>query len=238
MPPATATAASEPPPLFLLPPLPAQPGVPLLRELCLDKVAAEPAASLACVARGKGWQRLPAPLRLQLLGALGERHALSDALLERLLPAGASVEQPSPAAPATLCLGECAQVTERGLGRVAERCPELTGLSLHGLSLADPPLALLGMCCGQLRSLSLARCRRVSEGCVAQLCMSLPRLESLDLSHCRQLGDVAAAAALRHCEELRTLWLDGTRTDCNPNPNLNHNPEPQPPPPPQPQPQP
>ena len=67
------------------------------------------------------------------------------------------------------------------------------------------------MCCGGLRSLSLARCRRVSEGCVAQLCMSLPRLESLDLSHCRQLGDVAAAAALRHCEELRTLWLDGTR---------------------------
>ena len=57
MPPATATAASEPPPLFLLPPLPGQPGVPLLRELCLDKVAAEPAASLACVARGKGWQR-------------------------------------------------------------------------------------------------------------------------------------------------------------------------------------
>ena len=101
MPPATATAASEPPPLFLLPPLPAQPGVPLLRELCLDKVAAEPAASLACVARGKGWQRLPAPLRLQLLGALGERHALSDALLERLLPAGASVEQPSPAALST-----------------------------------------------------------------------------------------------------------------------------------------
>ena len=39
MPPATATAASEPPPLFLLPPLPGQPGVPLLRELCpsIDK---------------------------------------------------------------------------------------------------------------------------------------------------------------------------------------------------------
>ena len=131
----------------------------------MRQVAAEPAASLACVARGKGWHLLPAPLRLQLLDALGERHALSDALLERLLPAG-SVAHPSPAAPATLCLAECAQVTERGLGRVAERCPELTGLSLHGLSIADPPLALLGMCCGQLRSLSLARCRRVSEGCV------------------------------------------------------------------------
>jgi len=36
------------------------------------QVAAEPAASLACVARGKGWQLLPAPLRLQLLDALGD----------------------------------------------------------------------------------------------------------------------------------------------------------------------
>jgi len=183
--------------------------VPPLRELCLDRVGAEPAASLASIARGQGWRLLPTPLRLQLLGALGERHALSDALLERLLPAG-SVAQPAPA-PATLCLAECAQVTERGLGRVAERCPELAGLSLLGLSVADPPLALLGMCCTQLRSLCLARCRRVSEGCVAQLCMSLPRLQSLDLSHCRQLGDVAAAAALRHCAELHTLWVDGTR---------------------------
>ena len=41
--------------------------------------------------------------------------------------------------------------------------------------------------------------------------MSLPQLTELDLSHCRQLGDVAAAAALRHCAALRTLWLDGTR---------------------------
>ena len=81
----------------------------------MRQVAAEPAASLACVARGKGWQLLPAPLRLQLLDALGERHALSDALLERLLPAG-TVAHPSPAAPATLCLAECAQVTQRGAG--------------------------------------------------------------------------------------------------------------------------
>jgi hypothetical protein len=41
MPPATTTAASAPPSLCpLLPPLPEPPGVPQLRELCLDKVRA------------------------------------------------------------------------------------------------------------------------------------------------------------------------------------------------------
>ena len=58
----------------------------------MRQVAAEPAASLACVARGKGWHLLPAPLRLQLLDALGERHALSDALSDACALKDAFVE--------------------------------------------------------------------------------------------------------------------------------------------------
>ena len=76
----------------------------------------------------------------------------------------------------TLCLAECAQVTDRGMATVAQRCPGLRGLSLAGLSLGDAPLALVGACCTQLHTLRLARCRRLSESCVKQLAEALPLL--------------------------------------------------------------
>ena len=174
-----AGPSNEPPShMLLLPPLPsATRDVPALGTLCLDRVSAEPAACLASVSRGHGWHLLGAPLRLQLLSALGERHALSDPLLERLLPGG-TVKEAAQKQPAleTLCLAECAQVTERGMAAVAQRCPALRSLSVVGLSLGDAPLALVGACCTQLHTLRLARCRRLSESCVKQLAEALPLL--------------------------------------------------------------
>jgi len=173
--------------------------IPDLAVLCAECIARDAASSLQALVRGHGWRLLTPTIRAQLLTALGSHGALSDALLEQLLHERVL----------DLDLSECAQVTQRGMSLVTERCAGLNRLRLHGLNVADDALGPLGMRCRQLAALHLGRCRRITDGCVAHLAQRLP-LTEVDLSHCRQLGDEAAESLLRLCPTLLQLRLDGT----------------------------
>ena len=173
---------------------------PDLATLCAQCIGRDAVSSLQVLIRGHGWRLLTPTIRAQLLSALGAQGALSDGLLEHLLHSGVQ----------DLDLSECAQVTNRGMVLVTERCAGLARLRLQGLSLSDGAISPLALRCTHLAALDVSRCRRISDGCVAVLAQHLDLIE-IDLSHCRQLGDGAVESVLRLCPRILQLMLDGTR---------------------------
>ncbi len=157
------------------------------------------------------------------------------------LPDSPALKAPHPCAPRmalmSIDLSFCTSIGDAGLVGVAQLCPELRHVRLVGcVTVGDVGLAALARGCPlvvtldlsgcvqvgdpgvravahlkQLRNLSLARCRCVSDVGMRFVPRGCPELRRLDLRGCSQpaMSDVACKVVLENAKKLETILLDG-----------------------------
>ncbi|KAM6089687.1 F-box and leucine-rich repeat protein 13 isoform 3-T3 [Theristicus caerulescens] len=132
-----------------------------------------------------------------------------------------------------LNLTNCIHVTDASVTEIAQRCHELTYLTLRhcenvtdagiealgnmsslisidisGTSISDMSLRALGHH-GKIKELSVSECKNISDTGIQEFCKGTKSLEYCHVSYCPQLTDEAVKAMAFHCHTLTSVNIAG-----------------------------
>lgn len=116
-----------------------------------------------------------------------------------------------------LDLTQCERISDEGVVKVAQGCPELRHISLAECNITDASILALGAAvdaqgsgCYHLETVRLAYCREIGDAALHKLARGCPNVHTLDLSNCSaRITPEGLRVALRTWTRLQTLRLKG-----------------------------
>ena len=121
---------------------------------------------------------------------------------------------PSPFLPTTggtlqsLDLFCCYEITDAGVGRIADGCFCLQTLNLTDCNLiTDAGIGHIADGCSYLQSLNLTDCSQITDAGVDRIVAGCSNLQSLDLWGCYQITDTGVRRIVAGCSNLQSLNL-------------------------------
>ena len=99
----------------------------------------------------------------------------------------------------SLELSYCRAVSDVGISKIGEGCPELRSLHLEDChKVTDAGISKIGEGCRQLQSLDLSYCHKVTDAGISKIGEGCRQLRSLHLGFCGFVTDVGSLPAYVH----------------------------------------
>eukprot|EP00899_Mesostigma_viride_P012134 jgi/Mesvir1/20921/Mv07992-RA.1 len=106
-------------------------------------------------------------------------------------------------------------VTDASLRAVASHCPRLEQLYAQGTLVGNTGITAIAQQCSALRVLGVTGCKFISNDGIVAVAENCPRLEAVDFDGTFAVDpDIATAAMVFHCSQLRQLCIELLATDA------------------------
>ena len=109
----------------------------------------------------------------------------------------------------SLTLWNCEQVTDVGITKIGEGCPNLQSLTLYNCEqVTDVGITKIAEGCPKIQKLNLYLCDRVTDVGIAKIVEGCPNLLELYLDYCDRVTDVGITKIAEGCSKLHSLDLE------------------------------